>query len=81
MKALWLLGLLTLLLTVAYYKVGTASNAVQRPAGPVELQSAAAIHDPPQSYARLSEYALLHQAARDRDMPLHLMSTASICPE
>jgi hypothetical protein len=32
--------------------------------------------------ARLSEYALLHQeAARDRDIPLHLMSTAAICPE
>jgi hypothetical protein len=81
MKALWLVGLLVLLLTVAYDKVGTASSAAQRPAEPVAPQSAVAIEDKTLLPARLSEYAFLHQAARDRDIPRHLMSAAPLCPE
>lgn len=79
MKALELFGLLALLLTVAYDGAGTAGNAAQRPVGPVALQSAVAIEDKGLLPARLSEYAFLHQAARDT--PLHPMTAASICPE
>jgi hypothetical protein len=81
MKALWLVGLLALLLTVAYDKVGPASSAAQRPAESVVPQSAVAIEDKGLSAARLSEYAFLHQAARERDIPLHRMSAAPLCPE
>jgi hypothetical protein len=81
MKAFWLPGLLVLLLTMAYHQVGTTSSAAQRPAGPVAPQSAVAIGDKGPSPARLSEYALLHQAARDRDIPQHVMTAAFTCPQ
>jgi hypothetical protein len=81
MKALWVVGLLGLLLTVAYDKVGgTAGDAPQPPGGPVAREATVAIGDQGLSLARLSEYRLLHRAL-DHDIPLHAMTAASSCAE
>ena len=78
MKALWLVGLLGLLLTVAYDKVaGTAGDGPRPLGGPVAVQATVAIGDKGLSPARLSEYRLLHRAF-DHDIPLHA-AAAALC--
>ena len=81
MKALWLVGLLGVLLTVAYDKVaGTAGDAPQPPGGAVAGQATVAIDDKGLSPARLSQYRLLHRAL-ELDIPLHAMTAAVSCAE
>jgi hypothetical protein len=61
---------------------GAPREAAQGPERLVTLPAPVVMEGSDDLPARLSEYALLHQeAARDRDIPLHLMSAAAICPE
>jgi hypothetical protein len=74
-----LFGGLLLLSIVACSRL---EGAAPRPERPVTLPAPVVMEESGDLPARLSEYALLHQAAaRDRDIPLHLMSTGSTCPE
>jgi len=81
MKALWLVGLLGLLLAVGYGKVaGTAGDALQPPGGPVAVKATLVADDKGLSPDRVSEYRVLHRTL-DQDIPLHAMTAAFTCPE
>jgi len=80
MKALWLVGLLGLLLGVAYDKVAGTAGGAQSPGGPVAVKATLAADDKGLSPDRVSEYRLLHRTL-DQDIPLHAMTAAFTCPE
>jgi hypothetical protein len=79
MKALWLVGLLGLLLAVAYDKVASIPGEETRRAAATTLISVA-ISDSDLVRPALSNYVLLHRT-RPEGVPLHPMTGTDICPE
>lgn len=81
MKTIGLLGLLPLLLIVAYNKVaGTPSEAAQSPDRSVTMPAPAVVGSSGNLPAGLSEYVFLHQT-RHESIPVHAMAGVKACPE
>ena len=81
MKTTVLLGMMSLLLIVAYNNVGGAPRAAaQSPDQPVTLAALADAESSGQLPARLSEYLFLHQT-RYENLPVHAMAGMKACPE
>lgn len=78
-KAIWLLGLLALLLTIAYDKVAGTSEGTARSGAPLVVAATAATGSG-LAPARLADYALLHRT-RDEGISLRAMTAAFSCPE
>jgi hypothetical protein len=77
MNAFWVLGLLALLLTVAYDKDGgAAGDATRRAEGSTPIS--VAIGDSDLVQPGLSDFLLLH---RQEGFLLHAMTRARTCPE
>ena len=79
MKTAVLLGMISVLLIVAYNNVGGAPRAVAQGA-----ERSAALQAPADTASklpeRLSEYLFLHQT-RDENLPVHAMAGVKACPE
>jgi hypothetical protein len=80
-KAIWLLGLVSLLLIVAYDKVaGAPSGAAHGADRPVTRPAPAAKERSGVLPAGLSEYVFFHQT-RHENIPVHAMAGVKACPE
>ncbi len=80
-KTIGLLGLLSLMLMVAYSKVaGAPSEAAQSPDQSVTMPAPAVMGNSSNLPAGLSEYVFFHQT-RHESIPVHTMAGAPICPE
>jgi len=81
MKTTVLLGMMSLLLIVAYNNVGGAPRAAaQSPDRPVVLTALASTESSDKLSARLSEYLFLHQT-RDENPSVHAMASVKACTE
>jgi len=79
-KSIGLLGLLFVLLMVAYSKVeGGPGEAAQGPDRPVALAALPDTESSGRVPERLSEYLFLHQS-RDENLPVHTMASVKACP-
>jgi hypothetical protein len=80
MKSIWLLGLMSLLLTAAY-NMGSAARAdAQNPERPLATPAPADTERGENLPARFSEYLFLHQT-RDESFPVHAMVDVKACSE
>ena len=81
MKAIWLLGLMSMLLMLAYDKVaGMPGQLSQRLDWPVAPAGPGAGEDGTALPAEISEYLFVHQT-RDEILPVHAMAGVKTCPE
>ena len=81
MKSIGLLGLLFVLLMVAYSKVeGGPGEAAQGPDRPVALAALPDTESSGRLPERLSEYLFLHHA-RYEFLPVHAMAGVTTCPQ
>jgi hypothetical protein len=81
MKTTVVLGMMSLLLIVAYNNVGGAPRAAaQGPDRPVTLAALADTGSGGSLSERLSEYLFLHQT-RDENPSVHAMVGVKACPE
>ena len=81
MKTTMLLGMMSLLLIVAYNNVGGASRAAaQGPDRPVVLAAQAGTESGGRLPDRLAEYLFLHQT-RDENPAVHVMAGVKACTE
>lgn len=80
MKSIWLLGLMSLLLTAAY-NIGSAARVDARnPERPGVTPALADTESGENLPARFSEYLFLHQT-RYESLPLHAMVDVKACSE
>ena len=81
MKTTVVLGMMSLLLIVAYNNVGGAPRAAaQGPDRPVALAAMANTENSGNLPERLAEYLFLHQT-RDENLPVHVMAGVKACTE
>ena len=81
MKTTVLLGMMSLLLIVAYNNVGGAARAAaQSPDRAVTLAALADTESSDKLPARLSEYLFLHQTRYEK-LPVHAMGGVKACLE
>lgn len=80
MKAIWLLGLLSMLLIVANNKVASAPSGAQGPDRPVTMPVPVAMGSNGNLPAGLSEYVFLHHA-RNENIAVHAMAGVKACSE
>jgi hypothetical protein len=81
MRTIWLVGLLSTLLIVAYNKVASApSDGAQSPDRSVTTPVPVAMGSNGNLPAGLSEYVFMHQA-RYESIPVHAMAGVKACPE
>lgn len=81
MKTIWLVGLLFLLLTVAYNKVASApSDGAQGPDRSITVPGPVATGSSENLPEGISKYVFLHQT-RYESIPVHAMAGVKACPE
>jgi len=81
MKAIWLVGLMSMLLIVAYSKVASApSDGAQGPDRSGTTPVPVAMESNGDLPAGFSEYVFLHHA-RNESIPVHAMAGVKACPE
>jgi len=79
-RAIGLLGLLSVLSMFAYSRVASAPSGMALGAERPVMLAPAAVEGGGNLTERLSQYVFLHQA-RDESVPVHVMAGVATCPQ